>query len=209
LRHCRRRSPSTRAPAAPPFRLIAPPPPAPTLKPLSPASLGLYFVTRVLARDAAAAAAHWRARGPAFDPALAALYTLAAAAESVDVLALAMNVAGMALSSGLLPPGALPAAPPLESLPAWAAAAVAALPPLPSLPSLPALLAAADRTSLACAAMACAAGLSAEALKGARALRGGGGRADSGADDEAAGSSSSCVGAEGAARSTTPRGEAA
>jgi hypothetical protein len=126
-------------------------------------------VTRLLARDAAAAALHWRT-GTRSDAALAALYSLAVLAESVDTVALVTNAAGMALSSGLLDLVALPPVP-AEWLMGWAAGSAAALAGV--LPPLPEVLAAADRISLTCAATACLAGLSAEALKGSRAMRDG------------------------------------
>ena len=127
--------------------------------------VGLFFLTRVLRRDAGSLAA----AVSRLDAPLAALFALAVAAECVDALAQCVNIFGLGVSSGLIP--GLPA---MMGAPAAAAAAqaaaAAALPALPALPSLPALLALADKTSLTCATVACAAGLAAEAISAARQL---------------------------------------
>jgi len=113
--------------------------------------LGLYFVTRVLCKDAANFQAHYAAG----DTSLAALYALAVAAEGVDVVAQTLITVGMGVTSGLLTlPAALPAS-------------------LFSAAALPVLIAAADRLSIACATVSCGVGLAGEAIKAH--LEGGGG----------------------------------
>ncbi|GBF95134.1 hypothetical protein Rsub_07718 [Raphidocelis subcapitata] len=131
--------------------------------------LGLFFVTRLLRRDAKSLAAAAAAR----DAPLAALLSLAVAAECTDVVAQAINIAGHGLSSGLIP-----APPPWLIGPPAAAAAAAAERLAIAPPELSALLALADGTSLACAAVACAAGLAAEAVSARRQIAGGGGGVD-------------------------------
>ncbi|GBF96809.1 hypothetical protein Rsub_09665 [Raphidocelis subcapitata] len=120
--------------------------------------LGVYFVARLLRKDAASLAAHLAAR----DHGLAALYALAVTAEVADVAAQALITLGMGVSSGLLPAGALPAG-------------------LFGFAALPALLAAADRVSLVCAGVSCGAGLTGEGWKAYRRQEGGAG---SGADSQ-------------------------
>ncbi len=104
--------------------------------------IGLFFVLRLLRRDAAALAAHYSAgrAGPA------SLYALAVAAELLDVGAQSVIAVGMGVSSGLV------------TLPAALAAALVA-----AVPVLPVVLAAADQVSLACAAASCGMGLAGDA----------------------------------------------
>lgn len=98
-------------------------------------------------QDAASLAAH-RAAG---NTGLAAIYGAAVAAELLDFAAQGAMALGLAVSSGLLP---LP--------PALGAALAAAW---PAAPALPLVLAAADKVSLACAAVSCGSGLAGESLQ--------------------------------------------
>jgi uncharacterized membrane protein YgcG len=126
-------------------RLPLPPAPSPCAR--AHASLGLYFASRILRKDAASLRAHWAAG----ETSLAAVYALAVAAEGVDVLMQAALTVGMGATSGMLPPGLL----------------TAAAPPALLL-GLPALLGVADKASLLCASVSCGAGLWGEALKAHR-----------------------------------------